>query len=165
MNINDFLSPNDAMVETRVLDKVQLLEELSRRAAASLRLAPDLVANAVLKREELGSTGMGSGVAIPHARFRDLRKPFGLLARLRKPIDFEAVDGRPVDIVFMLLAPVAPESDQLNALACVARKLRNPDIVSDLRKAKHGPALYQAIANSGETPPSENHSLTPPSSR
>jgi PTS system nitrogen regulatory IIA component len=103
MKINDFLSPNDAMVETRVLDKVQLLEELSRRAAASLRLAPDLVANAILKREELGSTGMGSGVAIPHARFPDLRKPFGLLARLRKPIDFEAVDGRPVDIVFLLL--------------------------------------------------------------
>jgi PTS system nitrogen regulatory IIA component len=165
MKINDFLSPNDAMVETRVLDKVQLLEELSRRAAASLRLAPDLVANAILKREELGSTGMGSGVAIPHARFRDLRKPFGLLARLRKPIDFEAVDGRPVDIVFLLLAPVAPESDQLNALACVARKLRNPDIVSDLRKAKDGSALYQAIANGGETPPSENPSLTPPSSR
>jgi PTS system nitrogen regulatory IIA component len=108
---------------------------------------------------------MGSGVAIPHARFPDLRKPFGLLARLRKPIDFEAVDGRPVDIVFLLLAPVAPESDQLNALACIARKLRNPDIVSELRKAKHGSALYQAIANGGETPPSENPSLTPPSSR
>jgi PTS system nitrogen regulatory IIA component len=165
MNINDFLSPNDAMVETRVLDKVQLLEELSRRAAARLQLAPDLVADAILKREELGSTGMGSGVAIPHARFRDLRKPFGLLARLRKPIDFDSVDGRPVDIVFLLLAPVAPESDQLNALACVARKLRNPDIVSDLRKAKDGSALCQAIANGGEPPPSENPSLAPPSSR
>lgn len=143
MKINDFLSPNDAMVETRVLDKVQLLGELSRRAAASLQLAPELVANAILKREELGSTGMGSGVAIPHARFRDLRKPFGLLARLRKPIDFEAVDGRPVDIVFLV---VAPESDPLNALACVARKLRDPQVMADLRKAKDNAAVYAAVS-------------------
>jgi PTS system nitrogen regulatory IIA component len=165
MNIDDFLSSADAMIEPRTLDKLQLLRELSAQAAASLRLDPGLVADAILKRENLGSTGMGGGVAIPHARFPDLKKPYGILVRLKKPIDFEAVDGRPVDIVFLLLAPVAPESDQLNALACVARKLRNPDIVSDLRKAKHGPALYQAIANSGETPPSGNPSLTLPSSR
>jgi len=145
MNINDFLSPNDAMVETRVLDKVQLLEELSRRAAARLQLAPDLVADAILKREELGSTGMGSGVAIPHARFRDLRKPFGLLARLRKPIDFDSVDGRPVDIVFLLLAPVAPESDQLNALACVKQAAAEANLQA--ASAQIGVAIANRLPN------------------
>ncbi len=84
-------------------------------------------------------------MAIPHARFTELKKPFGILARLRKPIDFDAVDGRPVDIVFLLLAPTAPEGDQLNALACIARKLRDPRVVSDLRRAKDGGAMFHAL--------------------
>jgi PTS system nitrogen regulatory IIA component len=146
MNIEDFLSPANAIVERRVLDKGQLLNELAERAAVSLRLSPALISEAILKREALGSTGMGDGVAIPHARFADLKKPFGILARLRKPIDFEAVDGRTVDIVFLLLAPIAPEGDQLNALACIARKLRDPAVTSDIRKAKDGVALYHAVA-------------------
>ena len=147
MNIVDFLSSADAMVESRTLDKVQLLRELSARAAASLQLDPGLVVNAILKRESLGSTGMGSGVAIPHARFRDLKKSHGILVRLRKPIDFDAIDGHPVDIVFLLITPVAPESDQLKALACIARKLRNPEVILDLRQAKDGAAVYEAAFN------------------
>jgi len=145
MNITDFLSPADAIVERRGLNKVQLLNGLAKRAAASLQISPALVADAILKREALGSTGMGGGVAIPHARLRDLKKPFGIIARLSKPIDFEAVDGRAVDIVFLLLAPAAPESGQLNALACIARKLMNAEVVSDLRRAIDSAALYQGV--------------------
>ena len=148
MNIDDFLASADALVEPRALDKVQLLRELSARAAARLQLDPGAVADAILKRENLGSTGMGSGVAIPHARFRGLKKSYGTLVRLRKPIDFDAVDGRPVDIVFLLIAPVAPESDQLNALACIARKLRDPEVVADLRQAKDGTAIYETVSAS-----------------
>ena len=142
MNIADFLSPTDTMVERRTLDKVQLLKELAIRAAANCQLAAGLVADAILKREDLGSTGMGGGIAIPHARFPELTRPSGVLVRLKKPIDFDAVDGRPVDIVFLL---VAPDSGQLNALACIARGLRDPDVASDLRQAKDGAALYRAI--------------------
>ena len=123
MNITDFLSPADAIVERRGLNKVQLLNGLAKRAAK----------------------GQDGGVAIPHARLRDLKKPFGIIARLSKPIDFEAVDGRAVDIVFLLLAPAAPESGQLNALACIARKLMNAEVVSDLRRAIDSAALYQGV--------------------
>jgi nitrogen PTS system EIIA component len=145
MNINDFLSPKDAVVEPRALQKSQLLKELSRRAAESLGLSPGHIADAILQREKLGSTGVGGGVAIPHARLGDLKKPFGILSRLRKAIDFEAIDGWPVDIVFFLLAPANREDDQLNALACIARKLRIPEVVSDLRAATDGAMAYQAI--------------------
>jgi PTS system nitrogen regulatory IIA component len=145
MKITDFLSPTDATVEQKALGKDQLLKELARRAAARLGLSSGKIADTIFKREKLGSTGMGGGVAIPHARIPDLTKPFGLLARLRKPIEFEAVDGRPVDIVFLLLAPTAPESEQLNALACVARKLRSTEVVADLRQANDGAEVFAAI--------------------
>jgi PTS system nitrogen regulatory IIA component len=80
MNIDDFLASADALVEPRALDKVQLLRELSARAAARLQLDPGAVADAILTRENLGSTGMGSGVAIPHARFRGLKKSYAPLS-------------------------------------------------------------------------------------
>lgn len=148
MNVEDFLSPADIVVERRTLDKLQLLKELSARAAANYQLDSRAVTEAILKREALGSTGVGGGIAIPHARFGELRKSSGVLVRLKKPIDFDAVDGKPVDIVFLLLAP---ENDQLNALACVARSLRNPDVVAALRRAKDGAAAYRAIAGSSIT--------------
>jgi PTS system nitrogen regulatory IIA component len=145
MKITEFLSPADAIVEQKALGKDQLLKELARRAAARLGLRSGQIADAILKRERLGSTGMGGGVAIPHARIPDLTRPFGLLARLPKPVEFEAVDGRPVDIVFVLLAPTVPESEQLNALACVARKLRSTEVVADLRQANDGAEVFTAI--------------------
>jgi nitrogen PTS system EIIA component len=148
MNVRDFLSPADTIVERRTLDKLQLLKELSARAAANCRLDGGSVTEAILKREDLGSTGIGAGVAIPHARFSELRKSFGVLVRLKKPMDFDAVDGNPVDVVFLLLAP---ESDQLNALACVARSLRNPEVVAALRRTKDGAAAYQVVVRSSTT--------------
>lgn len=145
MDIKDFLAPADAMADARAPDKARLLNELSRRAASSLGLGTDLIAGDLLKREALGSTGMGNGVAIPHARFRELKKPFGLLARLRKPIAFDAIDGQPVDIVFLLLLPTESGGEPLNALACVARKLRDPKTLDALRTAKTDGALYRAV--------------------
>jgi PTS system nitrogen regulatory IIA component len=145
MDINSFLAPGDALVDVRASDKTRLLTELWHRAAASLRLGADTVAGDILKREELGSTGVGGGVAIPHARIAGLQAPFGILARLRGAIDFDAIDGQPVDIVFLLLLPAAPAGEQLNALASVARKLRDPKIVHDLRRAGDSTSLYHAI--------------------
>jgi nitrogen PTS system EIIA component len=151
MEIRDFLSPMDVLVDARVSDKAQLLQELSQRAAAALGLPADLVAAAILKREELGSTGVGGGVAIPHARVQEVKKPFGILARLRRPIEFDAIDGRPVDLVFLLLLPTTPAGEQLNALAAVSRKLRKPEIRGALRRASDAAEICAAlVASAGE---------------
>jgi PTS system nitrogen regulatory IIA component len=126
-------------------DKTRLLQELSRRAAASLDWPAERIAAEILKREDLGSTGTGGGVAIPHARIQGLNRSFGILARLNKPIDFEAIDGRPVDLLFLLLLPANPAGEELKALASVARKLREPGCLCRLRSAGGTAGLYDAI--------------------
>ena len=146
MQIKDFLSTSNVAIDVPAPTKAALLSDLARRAAAELKLDADAVANEVGKREELGSTGIGGGVAIPHARLREIKKPFGLLARLKNPIDFAAIDGGPVDIVFMMLLPAASQLDQLNTLAAAARKLRDGDLLSKLRKATTATELYRTIA-------------------
>jgi PTS system nitrogen regulatory IIA component len=148
MDIEDFLNRSDVMLDVRGSDKVRLLRELARQAAAKLDLVPDAVADALLKREELGSTGTGGGIAIPHARLDGVTKPFGMLVRLARAIDFDAIDGRPVDIVCLLLLPTRAQGEQLNALACAARALRDPDAVRELRRAGDDAALYDAVARS-----------------
>src|SRR5215831_18072530 len=105
MDIKEFLLPTDALIKVRGTDKRRLLQELAARAASALHLDADLICFELLKREDLGSTGTGGGVAVPHARIRDLKKPFGTLVRLKQAIDFDAIDGKPVDIVFLLLLP------------------------------------------------------------
>lgn len=145
MNISDFLAPADVIVDMRATDKDQLLRELSQRAAASLGFDARLVTAEILKREELGSTGIGEGIAIPHARIPKLDKPFGILVRLKKAIDFAAIDENPVDLIFLLLLPGATEGDQLNALASVARMLRSPITSSAIRAARDGAEAYEAI--------------------
>ncbi len=147
MKISDFLSPTEVLINIRAADKQQLLQELARRAAAVVNVPADRIASELLKREELGSTGMGDGVAIPHARFQELKIPFGLLARLKPPIKFDAIDGQPVDLVFILLLPAAAEGEQLGALAGVARKLRSGDDLTKIRRAKNASELYTALVN------------------
>jgi PTS system nitrogen regulatory IIA component len=149
MKISDFLSPADVMLDLSERDKTRLLRHLSNQAAAELGVDADEVSTQIIKREELGSTGVGSGVALPHARLQSLKAPFGLLARLRHAIDFEAIDDQPVDVVFLLLLPDAPDDSQLNALACVARTLRDPETLQQVRGASDRKALFRAIANSG----------------
>lgn len=145
MKISDFLTPADVIIDVRASQKQQLLQELSRKAAASLNLHADYVASELLKREGLGSTGMGSGVAIPHARLPVVKRPHGIIARLKPPLDFEAIDDQPVDLVFMLLLPVPPDADQLTALALVARTLKAPGMLDRLRQAKSASDLYSAM--------------------
>jgi PTS system nitrogen regulatory IIA component len=146
MNIKEFLSPSDVMADFAALSKIRLLQELARRTSGTLELPAELISNSLLKREELGSTGTGGGIAIPHARIPGLEKPFGILVRLRQPIDFAAIDDQPVDLVFLLLLPVTSSKNQLNALASVARILRDPDSVSRLRRARDGADLFRAMA-------------------
>ena len=148
MDIRAFFSQNDAIVDVRASDKVQLLKDLSARAALEVALDPALVSAEILKREELGSTGLGSGVAIPHARVLGLGKLYGSLARLKRALDFAAVDGEPVDLVFLLLLPSSTGREQLEALSAVARQLRKPTIAAMLRKARDGSEAYNAMLSS-----------------
>jgi nitrogen PTS system EIIA component len=146
MEIREFLSPADIMIDVRASDKTRLLQQLSAQAAIALGLDSDEVSEQITKREELGSTGVGNGVGLPHARLTGLKAPFGLLARLHHGIDFAAIDGQPVDVVFLLLLPETGDAAQLNALASVARALRDPDALRRLRRASDGEALYRIIA-------------------
>jgi len=146
MKIADFLSADNVVTDATAADKKKLLSELARKAGAIVDVLPERLLAELVKREELGSTGMGGGVAIPHARFHQVAKPFGMLVRLRKPIDFDAVDGEPVDIVFLLLLPeAAPTGDQLGALASIARRLRNAKIAAALRKAPDSAETYRIL--------------------
>jgi nitrogen PTS system EIIA component len=149
MRISDFLSPTDVTIDVRASDKVHLLRHLSAQAAADTGLDPDEVSAQIAKREELGSTGVGNGVALPHARLGGLAKPFGLFARLNRGIEFEAIDDQPVDIIFLLLLPSKPEDAQLNALACVARTLRDSATLQRVRGAPDREGLFRVITNSG----------------
>jgi PTS system nitrogen regulatory IIA component len=146
MEIVEFLSPTEVIVNAGAPDKIRLLADLCCRAASALKLDPGRITADILKREDLGSTGVGGGVAIPHARLVDLKKPFGVLARLKSPIDFDAIDRQPVDIVFLLLLPTTAAGEQLNILALVARRLRDADVVRNARRAPDAAALFAAMA-------------------
>jgi nitrogen PTS system EIIA component len=145
MKISDFLSSKDVMIDVAAADKQKLLQALARKAASILGVLAEHVLAELQKREELGSTGVGGGVALPHARFPQVRKPTGMLVRLRKPIDFDAVDGKPVDIVFLLLLPESPDGEQLGALASIARKLRKPEVTAALREARDSEQIYRTL--------------------
>ena len=146
MEIVEFLSPTEVIVNAGAPDKIRLLADLCCRAASALKLDPGRITADILKREDLGSTGVGGGIAIPHARLVDLKKPFGVLARLKSPIDFDAIDRQPVDIVFLLLLPTTAAGEQLNILALVARRLRDADVVRNARRAPDAAALFAAMA-------------------
>ncbi|MGI6856262.1 PTS sugar transporter subunit IIA [Mesorhizobium sp. 1B3] len=146
MQVADFLQPGDVFVDLDVQTKLEALQLLSRRAATTLGITQQAIFEPLYAREKLGSTGIGEGAAIPHTRVAGLEKPFGLLARLVKPIDFEAIDETPVDLLFLLLVPSAGGKDHLNVLAAVARQLRSPDTLKKLRQAESVPELYAAMA-------------------
>jgi len=146
MKISDFLAVADVRADVAASDKKTLLSQLAGNAATRLNLPGDRVATALIKREELGSTGVGGGVAIPHARFTEAKATLGMLVRLKKAIDYDAVDGKPVDIVFLALLPEGTGGDkQLGALASIARKLRDPAITAALRRARDGTEMYRTL--------------------
>jgi nitrogen PTS system EIIA component len=146
MKISDFLRAADVSTDVAASDKQKLLSALAHKASLSVDIPPDRILSELRKREELGSTGVGGGVALPHARFHQIDKPFGILLRLKKPIDFDAVDGKPVDTVCLLLLPETQAGDQLGALACIARKLRDPATIAAVRGARDGAQIYRTLA-------------------
>ena len=144
MEVADFVTPATVIVGLRAKDKHQLLDEIARRAAATLGLERAAILEPLLAREALGSTGVGRGIAIPHARIAGLPRLLGLLARLERPVDFTAIDDQPVDLVCLLLTP-ALAAEHLPALACLSRRLREKAVADRLRAARDGAALYGAL--------------------
>lgn len=145
MPLLDFLSPEAVLPAVRVSGKKQALHELAAHAARLAGLEERLIFDTLLQRERLGSTGVGEGIAIPHGKLAKLDRLFGLLAKLDRPIDFEALDGQPVDILFLLLAPEGAGADHLKALARVARVLREPGLLDRVRAARDADAIYALV--------------------
>src|SRR3984957_10220580 len=146
MPLADLVAPNAVIASLKVNSKKQALQELAAKAAELCGQNERVIFEILLQREKLGSTGVGNGIAIPHGKLPKLTRLFGLFARLDRPIDFEALDGQPVDLIFLLLAPEGAGADHLKALARVARLLRDADIVPKLRQSRDADALYAVLA-------------------
>jgi PTS system nitrogen regulatory IIA component len=150
MHLGDFISPDSVVPSLKAKTKKQLLQELASRAGRLTGLPERGIFDVLLQRERRGSTGLGQGIAIPHGKIAGLKGIVGIFARLAEPIDFDAVDGEPVDIVFLLLAPEGAGADHLKALARISRLLRAGSAVEKLRVSKDAAALY-AVLTEGET--------------
>ncbi|MDF2810137.1 MAG: system nitrogen-regulatory protein PtsN [Microvirga sp.] len=153
MDMSIFLRLDNVVTDLRVTNKDALLRDLAKRAAAFLSLDAKTISQALIAREGLGSTGMGDGVAIPHARLEGISEPFGMLVRLKRPVEFDAVDGAQVDVFFLLLLPLSSEGGgQLNILACAARRVRADGVAQAIRRAPDAAAIYDLMARPGERP-------------
>ena len=146
MALIDILAIPAVFPALRVGSKKQALQELAARAAEILKRDEREIFETLNQRERLGSTGVGHGIAIPHGKLPKMDTLFGMFARLEKPVDFEALDGEPVDLVFLLLAPEAAGADHLKALARVARLLRDPEVAKKLRASRDAQAIYSVLA-------------------
>lgn len=151
MELRDIVGPEGVFSRLNATSKKHLLQELAQRAEDVLGVAARTAFDAMLERERLGATGMGHGVAIPHARIAGLEGIAGIFAVLQKPIEFEAVDDEPVDLVFALLAPEDAGADHLRALARVSRRLRDPAVCAKLRSADHSSAIYAVLTETMES--------------
>jgi PTS system nitrogen regulatory IIA component len=154
LEIADLLAGPDAVLAcVKASGKKALLAELAAKAAALYKLDERRLFDRLLERERLGSTGIGGGIAIPHGRMAGMEKPVGLFARLGHPVDFDSIDERPVDTVFLLLAPEGAGADHLKALARVSRLLRDRSLVEKLRATESADALYALLV---ETLPAQS---------
>jgi PTS system nitrogen regulatory IIA component len=147
MRLIDLLSPEAVLPSLKATSKKQAMMELSEKASQLCGLPARAIFDALLQRERLGSTGIGEGVAIPHGKLGKLKSIFGIFARLERPIDFDALDGEPVDLLFLLMTPESAGADHLKALACAARMLRDTTIVSMIRATRDPSAVYSLIAS------------------
>ena len=146
MDLVDLLTPDGVVANSRASSKKQILQDLARKAAELTGADERAIFDVVLERERLGSTGVGNGIAIPHGKLPGLKRLFAVFARLEKPVDFEAIDEQPVDLVFLLLAPEGAGADHLKALARVSRMLRDKRMCDKLRGSDKAEAIYALIA-------------------
>ena len=152
MELSDILAKESVIACAKVTSKRQLLQLLADQAAAPAGASAQEIFETLNEREQLGSTGLGNGIAIPHGKIAGLGGVTAVFARLERSIDFDAVDDQPVDIVFMLLAPIGSGADHLKALSRVARVLREDKVVDELRETRDADRIYDVL-----TAPFEAH--------
>ena len=145
MDLSDLVTPYGVMPSLKAANKKQVLQMLADRAADLTGLSSFEIFNTLIQRERLGSTGVGSGIAIPHGKLPHLRQTVGVFASLDEPVEFDSIDEEPVDIVMLLLAPETAGADHLKALARVSRLLREPGSVEKLRACRDRAAIYAVL--------------------
>jgi len=147
MEMEEIITPAQVVGRLKATSKKQVLQDLARRAAGFTGLDSRTIFDALLERERLGSTGVGNGIAIPHGKLGGVKSLLGIFARLDQPVDFDAIDEQPVDLVFLLLAPETAGADHLKALARVSRLLRDRPTCEKLRGADQADALYALLTD------------------
>lgn len=151
VDIADIITPEGIVLDLKGCgSKRQVLQELSQQAAALVGADAQHLLDALMERERLGTTGVGHGIAIPHARLSDLDRLVGIFARLDQPVDFEALDDQPSDLIFLLLAPSAADADSLRALARISRLLRDAALRQRLRQERDRHAVYRMLTQKSE---------------
>jgi PTS system nitrogen regulatory IIA component len=145
MQFNELVTPQAVLASLKVSNKKQALQELSAKAAEITGRPEREIFDVLMQREKLGSTALGAGIAIPHGKLAKLERIYGVFARLERPIDFEALDGQPVDLVFVLLAPEGAGADHLKALSRIARLLRDQQLANQLRDARDAAAIHAVL--------------------
>lgn len=151
MDLSDLIDSKAILPALKANSKKQLLQLLSEAAASSTGIPEREIFDTILQRERLGSTGVGNGIAIPHGKLTGIQHITGVFARLETPVDFEALDDQPVDLVFLLLAPEGAGADHLKALSRIARVLRDEDIVAKIRDTSDVAAIYSFLAGQQES--------------
>lgn len=145
MDLSDLISKEAVVADLKAKSKKQAIQEMAAKASELTGLSEREIFDTLLQRERLGSTGVGHGIAIPHGKLTRLDRLIGFFARLEKPIDFDALDDEPVDLVFLLLAPEGAGADHLKALARIARQLRDGSIVKGLRNTRDEAEIYELL--------------------
>jgi PTS system nitrogen regulatory IIA component len=148
MEIADILTPDGVIAKLKARSKKQVLQELANHAERLTGLPAREIFDVLLRRERLGSTGIGQGVAIPHGKLPQLDRIHAMFARLAQPTQFDAVDEAPVDLVFLLLAPEGAGADHLKALSRISRLLRDGNVIAKLRLSREPAALYAILTES-----------------
>lgn len=142
--LNQVLSVERTFIEDLGASKKKVLQTLAERLAESLAGATDVeLFDQLIARERLGSTGIGSGVAVPHCRLSGVEQPIAALLKLPTAIDFEAIDKQPVDLIFALIVPIEATDEHLQLLASVVERVNNPDNLRKLKRSKTATALYE----------------------
>lgn len=148
MDISDLIVPESVIANLRVTSKKQALQELAKKAADLTGQPERALFEVLMERERLGTTGVGHGIGIPHGKLPELERLYGLFARLETPIDFDAIDDHPVDLIFVLLAPETAGADHLKALARVSRLFRDRAVCDKLRGTDSAEAIYALLTQS-----------------
>jgi nitrogen PTS system EIIA component len=151
MNLAEIVDSRAVLANVKAQNKKQLLQELAQAMAGLVAVDQRVILEVFNTREKLGSTGLGQGIAIPHGRLQGINRVYGLFARLATPVNFDSVDGEPVDLVFALVAPTHAGADHLTALARISRLLREPRTLAKLRGTDTAEGLYAILTEPGSS--------------